>query len=192
MVPSRLTIRLGVCPTPHLIRSDKRHLSVNPWEDQTCFNTSHWNNRALGTGQRQKTFWIWLKHRLEVFNRPKKIVLLSDLQQMKAICSGRGWSFPTLVESHFQEIQRPLVVTSSRCFAQVRPSSSLSCTMCSQFMPSFPDNPFHKQHPAFACCYERKGLGNSGCMIALPWSQQLVISASYHKYSALFIVVGWL
>ena len=72
--------------------------------------------------------------------------------------------------------QQPLVVSSSNCFLQSRPSSFLCAWQLSQFMPSFPGNPFHKQHPAFAFGYERKGLGNSGWMIALPWSQQLVKS----------------
>ena len=81
--------------------------------------------------------------------------------------------------------QCPLVVTSSGCFAQVRPSS-FPYTTCSQFIPSFPGNPFHKQCPPFVCGYERKGLGNSGCMIALPWSQQLVISASSLCTSTLY------
>ena len=101
---------------------------------------------------------------------------------------GKCWRFPAFVESQFQEIDlttsthQQLVVTSSICFfAQVRPSTLL-CITWSQFIEVFTGRPFHMQCiakcPPFAFGHERKDLGNSGCIIALPWSQQLVISAS--------------
>ena len=101
---------------------------------------------------------------------------------LKVICSGRRQlEFPNICRKSLprdSSHQQALVVSSSCCFLQSRPSSYPCASQFSQFMPSFSGNPFHKQHPAFAFGYERKGLGNSGWMIALPWSQQLVISPS--------------